>query len=174
MSKTPDGSMQWPNALRYLSFWTMKRRAMLFGRSGVADLLTRLRSEIDGRAHLARHSLGCIVTSSAIAGPPESAFDKARADSLTLIQGAMSLWSFCDVIPDRPDRPGYLRRVVGHGLVQGPVLATTSVHDKAVRVLCPLAAELFDQVAFEPQSLPMYGGIGTFGVQGPGNQDSGR
>jgi hypothetical protein len=157
--------------LRFLSFWTMKRRALLFGQSGAADLLTQLRSSLDGgRIHLAGHSFGCIVTSAAVAGPPESEYDQARADSLILIQGAMSLWSFCDSIPKQPDRAGYFRRIVGDGLVDGPIVATTSVHDKAVRMLYPLAAGLLDQTSFAPQDLPLYGGIGTFGVQGPGIQ----
>jgi pimeloyl-ACP methyl ester carboxylesterase len=147
----------------------MKQRAMLFGQSGAADLLTRLRSSLPGaRIHLAGHSFGCIVTCAAVAGSPGSAFGQPRADSLVLIQGAMSLWSFCNSIPDRPDRAGYFRRVVGDGLVNGPILATTSVHDKAVRVLYPLAAGVRDQISFAPGELPMYGGIGTFGVRGPG------
>ncbi|MFV8174616.1 hypothetical protein [Mycolicibacterium peregrinum] len=155
--------------LRYLSFWTMKKRAMLFGQSGAADLLTRLRTALpSARLHLAGHSFGCIVTSAAVAGPPETAFDGPRAESLVLIQGAMSLWSFCDRIPSRPDRDGYFRRVIGDRLVNGPILTTTSVHDKAVRILYPLAASILGQVAFGPGGLPAYGGVGTFGIQGPG------
>jgi pimeloyl-ACP methyl ester carboxylesterase len=156
--------------LRFLSFWTMKQRAMLFGQSGAADLLTKLReARKQARFHLTGHSFGCIVMSATVAGPPDAGFDEPRADSLVLIQGAMSLWSFCNRIPDRPDRSGYFRRVVDNELVSGPVLATTSLHDKAVRVLYPLAAGVLDQISFgAPGKLPTYGGIGTFGVRGPG------
>ena len=50
----------------------------------------------------------------------------------------------------------------------GPVLVTTSVHDRAVRTFYPLAAAARSQVSFAPGELPGYGGIGTFGVRGPG------
>ena len=80
----------------------------------------------------------------------------------------MSLWSFCDDIPARPGYKGYFHRLIRDGLVRGQILATTSVHDRAVRVFYPLGAGARGDVAFDPATLPKYGGIGTFGVRGHG------
>ena len=80
----------------------------------------------------------------------------------------MSLWSFCSSIPARPERQGYFNSIVTAGLVEGSILATTSVHDRAIRAFYPLGAEARRQIDFVPGRLPVYGGIGTFGVRGPG------
>jgi hypothetical protein len=114
------------------------------------------------------HSFGCIVASAAVAGPPGRTDARQPVDTLILVQGAMSLWSFCSSIPSHPDRRGYFHPVVAGGLVDGPILVTTSVHDRAVRAFYPLGAWGRGQVDYRPGGLPVYGGIGTFGVRGPG------
>jgi len=153
--------------LRVLTFWQMKRRARIFGESGAALLLSALQAAVPAaRFHLMGHSFGCIVASAAIAGPVGSARGRRPVSTLILVQGAMSLWSFCSSIPARPERPGYFRRVVTEGLVQGPVVTTTSVRDRAVGVFYPLGARARHQVALAPGHLPVYGGVGTFGIQG--------
>lgn len=155
--------------LRVLSFWTMKRRARAFGETGAADLLGRIQNaSVDSRFHVMGHSFGCIVASAAVAGPPGAPGPRQVVDSLVLAQGAMSLWSFCTDIPARPGRAGYFHRVVRDRLVLGPTLVTTSVHDRAVRVFYPLGAGISGNVEFGDATLPVYGGVGTFGVRGPG------
>ncbi len=59
-------------------------------------------------------------------------YESARVDSLTLVQGALSLWSYCSRIPVLPERRGYFHRLVSERLVRGPVVATMSIHDRAV------------------------------------------
>jgi pimeloyl-ACP methyl ester carboxylesterase len=155
--------------LRVLTFWQMKRRARIFGEKGAAQLLSALQAAAPAaRFHLIGHSFGCIVASAAIAGPAGSARGRRPVNTLVLAQGAMSLWSFCSSIPARPDRPGYFRRVMAEGLVQGPVVTTTSVRDRAVGVFYPLGARAQHQIALVPGQLPVYGGVGTFGIQGAG------
>ena len=157
--------------LRVLTFWQMKRRARVFGESGAADLLAALQKAApSARLHLMGHSFGCIVASGAVAGPTGWARDRRPVRTLVLVQGAMSLWSFCSSIPARPERHGYFNSIVTGGLVEGSILATTSVHDRAVRAFYPLGAQARRQIDFVPGSLPVYGGIGTFGVRGPGLQ----
>jgi hypothetical protein len=155
--------------LRVLSFWAMKRRARTFGETGAAELLGLLQSALPAsRFHVIGHSFGCIVASAAVAaaaGPPGV---RRGVDTLVLLQGAMSLWSFCSDIPARTGSPGYFHGLIRDGLIRGPVLVTTSTHDRAVRVFYPLGAGLRGDFAFDDASLPMYGGIGTFGVRGPG------
>ncbi|KQY44428.1 hypothetical protein [Cellulomonas sp. Root137] len=152
--------------LRVLTFWQMKRRASEVGARGVADLVAGLQSAVPtARVHLMGHSFGCIVVSAAVAGRPAGT---PAVSTLMLVQGAMSLWSFCTSIPAAPERPGYFHRVVSDGLVDGPVLVTTSVHDRAVGMFYPLGAGARRQVDYAPGILPTYGAIGTFGVRGPG------
>ena len=153
--------------LRVLTFWHMKRRARAVGAAGVAGLLARLQDAApDARFHLMGHSFGCIVASSAVAGA--AAPGRRPVASLALVQGAMSLWSFCSAIPSSPGRAGYFHRVVADGLVTGPIVVTTSVHDRAVRSFYPIAAGARGQVDYLPEGLPTYGAIGSFGVRGPG------
>ena len=114
------------------------------------------------------HSFGCIVVSSAVAG--RGSAGRRPIASLALVQGAMSLWSFCSAIPAAPERSGYFHRVLADGLVAGPVVVTTSVHDRAVRSFYPLGAGARGQVDYPSDRLPTYGAIGAFGVRGPGIQ----
>jgi pimeloyl-ACP methyl ester carboxylesterase len=155
--------------LRMLTFWQMKRRARDFGETAAARLLDDLRQAAPGTPiHLMGHSFGCIVAAAAAAGAPKRTEPRPPVASLSLVQGAMSLWSFCSSIPSKPDRPGYFHRVVADGLVAGPTLVTTSPHDSAVRRFYPIGAGVRGQVDFEPGQLPTYGGIGVWGIRGPG------
>jgi hypothetical protein len=152
--------------LRVLTFWQMKRRARDVGAGGVATLLTRLQDAAPGaRFHLMGHSFGCIVVTSAVAGPGPGG--RRPVSSLALVQGAMSLWSFCSAIPSAPGRAGYFHRVLADGLVAGPVVVTTSVHDRAVGSFYPIGAGARGQVDY-PADRPTYGAIGAVGVRGPG------
>jgi hypothetical protein len=163
--------------LRQLSFWRMKARARGFGEGGAARLLRRLQGIAAGRDlrfHLMGHSFGCIVVSGALRGADQGA-DEGTAllrpvDSLFLAQGALSLWAYCAEVPGTPGQPGYFNPLIAEGRVSGPIVTTRSRHDTAVRVFYPLGAGLAGQQAFAPgeDRLPRYGGIGMFGIQGPG------
>jgi hypothetical protein len=153
--------------LRTLTFWHMKRRACQFGESGGAELLRRLQSAAPDRHvrfHLMGHSFGCIVVSASIAGSAQSA---ARpVDTLVLVQGALSLWSYCDSIPSAPERSGYFHRIVADNLVRGPVVTTMSEHDRAVGFFYPLGALAGRQLSYPAGQFPKYGGVGAFGARG--------
>ena len=155
--------------LRVLTFWEMKRRACTLGETGAASLLERLQEVAQGcKFHVMGHSFGCIVASAAVAGAPTTPAPRRGVDTLVLAQGALSLWSFCADIPARPGHAGYFRHVVADHLVRGATMVTTSTHDRAVRVFYPLGAGARRQVAYGDEDLPVYGGVGTFGVRGPG------
>jgi hypothetical protein len=151
---------------RLLSFWKMKDLARHFGETGGAGLLGALQ-RADVRFHVMGHSFGCIVASATVAGPPGGPPPRP-ADSVVLVQGAMSLWSFCTSIPPAPDRRGYFSSVLAEHKVRGPVVATTTVYDSAVGRVYPLGAGVRQQVSFAPGELPTYGALGAFGVRGPG------
>jgi hypothetical protein len=98
-------------------------------------------------------------------GGPEGKGSLARpVDSLALIQGAVSLWSYAPRIPFAGSGPGYYSAVLTGAKVRGPIITTRSKFDDAVGVWYPLASRLHG-AAFVA-GLPKYGGMGTFGIQG--------
>jgi hypothetical protein len=157
--------------LRELSFWKMKDRARRIGEVGVRDLLRSLvRADAGPRIHLSGHSFGAIVVSGALAGPQGGQALPAPVHSLVLLQGALSLWAYCSEIPPAPGHGGYFRRLIDHGLVSGPIVTTRSAFDLAVGRWYPRGAGVAGEYAFAKGELPKYGGVGTFGAQGPGLQ----
>jgi hypothetical protein len=159
--------------LRQLSFWKMKDRARTVGESAGFSLLSSAQKAVpqgrDVRFHLMGHSFGCIVMSAFLNGPDGKGALTAPVHSLTLVQGATSLWGYCTANPPLTSNPGYFRGLVDQKKVAGPILTTQSKRDTAVGRFYPIAAGIARQVNFAPGvTLPKYGGIGAFGLQGPG------
>ena len=155
--------------LRALSFWKMKDRARIFGEQAVNPFLKKIQEAAPkARTHLAGHSFGCIVASAGVAGAPGSAALARPVDSLVLLQGALSLWSYTTKIPFAGQGAGYFNRVLKDKLVAGPIVSTQSKHDTAVGTWYPRAARVANQVAFVPAAYPKFGAVGTFGLQGDG------
>lgn len=153
-----------------LSFWKMKARAKRIGESGGFALLSALMDVAKGRDvrfHLMGHSFGCVAASASACGPANAKLPRPM-HSLVLVQGALSLWSCCDALPESPEKAGYFRRLVTGDVVAGPIVTTRSEHDSAVGSLYPLAAGVARQVDFAPGAFPKYGGVGTFGLRGGG------
>lgn len=118
------------------------------------------------RVHLMGHSFGCIVMSSVLGGPDANQALPRPVDSAALVQGALSLWSFADKLPTS-DNPGYFRPVVIRKSVNGPIVTTQSIKDTAVGMAYPAAVGLVGEVDFGPEApLPVFGGVGTWGIQG--------
>lgn len=157
--------------LRTLSFWRMKDRARWFGETAGANFLARMMQAAPRnlRFHLMGHSFGCIVLSATLTGPKGRGHLARPVESLALIQGALSIWSYCDDIPAAPGQPGYFYKVLTDRRVRGPVVATQSVFDTATGKWYPLGAGVARQVAFAaPGELPKYGALGSHGIRGPG------
>jgi hypothetical protein len=156
--------------LQQLSFWKMKDRARKIGESAGFALLGALQRaappERKVRFHLMGHSFGCIVVSATLAGPDGNGQMVRPVDSAALVQGALSLWSYCDDIPRAAGHSGYFHRVVKDGRVAGPLITTQSEYDTAVGRWYPLGSGAARQVDFAPGELPKYGGVGTFGIRG--------
>ncbi len=149
----------------------MKDRGRDVGESGGVALLDSLQGAVGaGREvsfHLMGHSFGCIVVSSMLRGKDGGA-GRAPVASVSLVQGALSLWSYCSDIPVAKGTPGFFHPVVTNQRISGPLITTQSRNDTAVRRLYPLGAGARGDVAFAPGEFPKYGGVGTFGAQGPG------
>jgi hypothetical protein len=114
--------------LRVLSFWKMKDRARQIGETGAFELLAQLQkaSANTVRFHLMGHSFGCIVVSAMLAGAKGHNTLVRPVNSVALLQGALSLWSYCADIPVLPGRPGYFHSVVAENKVSGPIVTTQS------------------------------------------------
>lgn len=170
------GGFSWGGVLsplRTLSFWAMKDRARKLGEgSGFQFLLDLQEITTDQvRFHLIGHSFGCIVVSGMLAGEKNWGVLKRPINSLILIQGALSHWSFCPDIPVAPGVAGYFYPLINEGKISGPMITTHSRHDTALGKWYPLAAAasslLTRSVSFFGQNqFPMYGALGAFGAQG--------
>jgi hypothetical protein len=158
--------------LGQLSFWVMKNRARTVGESGMHQFIAALQQVCNARIHLMGHSFGCIVVSSILGGPNGKSSLSRPIDSAALVQGALSLWSWGETVPDSQS-PGYFNTVLREKRVAGPVITTQSLHDLAVAVYYPAAVGLVGEAAFGAGAgggaaipLPKFGGVGTFGIQG--------
>jgi len=150
-------------ALRQLTYFEMKKRAGVVGKQGLGPLLGRLgEADPDLRIHLIGHSFGARLVSFALAGLPDPADSPVK--SVCLLQGAFSHFAFADALPMDRSRGGALRGMAAR--VDGPLVASFSVHDLAVGKLYPLASlsSRDDSAAMEDR-LFRWGGIGHDGAQ---------
>jgi hypothetical protein len=154
--------------LRQLSYWTMKKRARTIGEGGMSQFLVQLQQATaarNTRIHLMGHSFGTIVISGMIGGPNARGALPRPVDSVVLVQGAVSLWSYAARIPFRNAGAGYFNRILVDNKVRGPLVTTRSRFDDAVGRFYPLASRLRGSANFAG-TLPEYGALGAFGIQG--------
>lgn len=154
-----DGARE---ALRQLTYFEMKKRAGVVGKEGLGPLLGRIhRADPDVRIHLIGHSFGARLVSFALAGLPDG---DSPVKSLYLLQGAFSHFAFADALPMDRSRGGALKGMAAR--VDGPLVASFSVHDTAVGKLYPLASlSSRDDAAGLEDRLYRWGGIGHDGAQ---------
>ena len=153
--------------LRQLSYWAMKKRARELGEDAMHPFLAGLmRAAPAARIHVMGHSFGCVATSAMIAGPGGEGTLPRPVDSLLLVQGAVSLWTYAPAIPLAANRPGYFSALLVDRKVRGPIAVTSSPWDSAVGSLYPLASRIWGSPDFKPTELPKYGAIGAYGAQG--------
>src|SRR5215207_4948292 len=150
-------------ALRQLTYFEMKKRAGVVGKEGLGPLLGRIhQADPQLRIHLIGHSFGTRLVSFALAGLPDPAHPPVK--SLYLLQGAFSHFAFADALPMDRSRGGALKGMAGR--VDGPLIASFSVHDTAVGKLYPLASlSSRDDAAGLEDQLFRWGGIGHDGAQ---------
>ncbi|MFK0729806.1 MAG: hypothetical protein ACFKPT_21405 [Gloeotrichia echinulata GP01] len=161
---------------RLLSYWKMKVRARQIGETSGFNLLTKLQSvKHEVRFHLIGHSFGTIVVSATIAGARTNNILVRPINSLTLIQGAVSLWAYTSQVPYRNNLlAGYFHSIIADGRVNGPIITTQSIHDKAVKMAYPIAGTIGLQIGQDidfdvnTPKYPALGGIGLYGIQGEG------
>jgi hypothetical protein len=151
--------------LQQLSFWTMKKRARTVGEGGMHRFVAALQNACDARIHLMGHSFGCAVMSGVVGGPGGNTKLPRPIDSLALVQGAISLWSYGDSVFNS-GTPGYFNNILKNACVSGSIITTQSRLDTAVGTYYPAAVGLVGEAAFDVVQLPKYGALGTFGIRG--------
>jgi hypothetical protein len=159
--------------LRTLSYYEMKNRAGVIGKQGLGPLLAGL-SMPNGqrpREHLMGHSFGARLVASSLAGLPDSMTGTVSpVKSLMLVQGAFSHFAFADHLPMDPTTVGALATVKDR--VDGPLLATHSLADRAVGWWYPTASMLSHSNSESATDLTYeWGGMGHDGYQQDGVTD---
>jgi hypothetical protein len=151
------------DALRVLSYWTMKNRAGTIGQAGLGPSLATLNAQSPGtRVHLIGHSFGARLVSFALAGIGTSA--DSPVTSLVLLQGAFSHWSFAGAADNPFGTPGALNTLGDR--VHGPLAATFTAYDWAVGVWYPKASFLAGQ-NLSAETADPWGGMGADAFQPP-------
>ncbi len=145
------------NLVNVSTYYTMKERAGVVGKKGVAPLLDRIHADArSARIHLVGHSFGGrAVTAAALA-------TSAPIASLSLLQAAYSHFGMAKDW-DGSGKSGMFADVPAK--VDGPVIITYTRNDKAVGMAYPIASRLARQigVALGDANDP-YGGIGRNGA----------
>lgn len=152
-------------ALRQATYFEMKNRAGIVGRSGLGPFIVQLNQAVPGiRVHLVGHSFGARVVSYALAGVPDA---PRPIKSVTLLQGAFSHFAFADPLPFDATRKGGLAGKLSR--IDGPLTVVFSTHDDAVGRFYPLASITSgDDAAGLGDHLYRWGGMGHDGAQGVG------
>jgi len=130
------------------------------GRGAVCQALNYIQTAFpEVRIHLVGHSFGCRLVTSAVAcaGKPVA--------SMTLLQAAFSHYSFSPDF-DRKHKAGGFRDVIAKGKVNGPILISHTIKDKAVGLAYAIASRVARQNASAVgDANDPYGGLGRNGAQ---------
>lgn len=159
-----------------LSFWSMKELAMNISRGSGNRLLRQLMMAVEKRSvrfHLVGHSFGTIIVSGMITGHDNADSSlPCSVATLSLIQGAVTIWAYCQEVPDTSAQAGVFHRIKRDKLVSGPIITTQSCKDLAVGIEYPLATSTLDEERYDvtKQVSPFgaYAGLGNSGARGRG------
>ena len=149
--------------LNVTTYWTMKERAGLVGRTGVAQTIAKALNQQNGtlNVHLIGHSFGGrLVTAAANALPGGS--PAHAATTMTLLQAAYSHYGMAKEY--QPGNDGVFRSVLTSGKVTSQIQITHSKHDIAVGLAYPVASAIARQIG-EGLWINPFGGMGADGAQ---------
>ena len=149
------------NLLNLTTFYQMKERAGMIGRTAVSDLVKAVVARSpDIKLHVVGHSFGARLVTSLVLG--KEGVQPQKFASMALLQAAFSHNGFADKFTT----VGFFRNVIAEHRVAGPVLATCTANDKAVGLAYPLASLVAGQNAsvFGGPTDP-FGGLGRNGAQ---------
>ncbi len=158
------------------TFWTMKARAAVVGQNGTAPFLGAIKEELsrhqrDVHIHLLGHSFGAKLLSAAVYGLADIPhFQAPLIDSLILLLGAFSQFSFSSQIPPDPGNAGRYASIIEQRLVAHPITVIYSRHDLANNRCYPLGMLVDRSHSTYERGGPddRLGSIGANGAQGLG------
>ncbi len=144
------------------TYWTIKERAGLIGRTGVAQTIAKTLVDVPGiKVHLIGHSFGGrLVTAAANAltgGSPGH-----QVATMSLLQAAYSHFGLATNY--QPNVDGVFRSVITSKKVTGEIQVTHSVHDVAVGLAYPIASALANQIG-QGLFINPWGGMGADGAR---------
>lgn len=144
------------------TYWTMKERAGVVGRTGVAQSLAKAMAAVpNAKVHLIGHSFGGRLVT-AVANALTGGTAGHRADTMTLLQAAYSHYGMAHDY--QPNTDGMFRSVITGGKVKSEIQITHSKHDIAVGLAYPLASALSRSIGAAAWVNP-YGGMGGDGAR---------
>ena len=151
------------NLLNYTTYYQMKERAGLVGRTGVNPAIGKIRAQSPNlKVHLIGHSFGGRLVTAVALGPDGQAAQTFM--TMTLLQAAFSHNGFAQKFDGSHD--GFFRAVVIGHRINGPVVITCTENDKAVGLAYPLASLIANQTASAiGDANDPFGGIGRNGAQ---------
>jgi hypothetical protein len=139
-------------AVRLASLYIMKDRAGRVGANGVAALLHDIQQSTQAPLHIIGHSFGAKVMLSALAA---QAAGGPRAQSLLLLQPAVSHLSFAQTVPGRPGPGGYRMSSIALSIRSSRPTAQTTLHSIRFTILpCCVAATLASSKSRRPKRRP--------------------
>jgi hypothetical protein len=147
--------------VNFTTYYEMKDRAGLVGRTGVAQTLRELRRvKPDLRLHLVGHSFGGRL----VAATAHELDPNTTSVSVSLLQAAFSHNGLAQKFDSKND--GHFRRLVSEKRASGPIIITHTKNDRAVGVAYPLASRIaFQKAAALGDENDVYGGMGRNGAQ---------
>jgi len=171
-SYTPDNPLL--NVFRSFTFGTMKERAAAIGQNGVAVFLQEVKRTLRQhkqavRLHLFGHSFGAKLVTASVNTLAQLLSEEGPAvDSLILLLGAFSQFSFSSNIPVKNGGVGRYADVVDRKLVANPVAVIYSRYDLANKEMYPLGMRLVGHKRTYEIGGPddRFGSIGANGAQG--------
>ena len=152
----------------------MKGRAAIVGQNGVApflrDIKKALRQHADSvHLHLFGHSFGAKLVSASVYALAELlGGEPPLVDTLVLLLGAFSQFSFSSDIPIKHGGVGRYADLIEHRLVANPIAVIYSQYDLANKELYPFGMRFADRARVYEIGGPddRFGAIGANGAQG--------
>jgi hypothetical protein len=173
----PDNDNILLRFFRIFTFWAMKGRAAVVGQNGVAVFLRDLKRILQQhkrnvRLHLFGHSFGAKLVSATVHGLANTTYlEPPVVDTLILLLGAFSQFSFSNNISAESGGIGYYSSLIDLHLVTNPIVTIYSQYDLANKEMYPLGMRLADRNKIYElgDSNDRFGAIGANGAQGLDN-----
>jgi hypothetical protein len=161
LSNDRGAGLSFQNAFNVFTYWQMKERAGIVGRDGVRAMVSKLQERFPNASfHLSGHSFGCKVMLAAVASDTPLS---RPADSLVLLQGAVSYQAMAARVADTGQEGGYRRALDRNRAVRGVIAATFSSNDSTLNIPYEVASRFAGQVGELERAVSRFSALGRVG-----------